>query len=68
MFNLQTVVSTYKINRRVVEFPMESTFTYLTRKCLRGGHLSVTGRDAVPAVRRQHSGCSILEQTSGWDS
>ncbi len=35
MFNLQMMVSTYNINRCVVDFPKESTFTHLNRKCLR---------------------------------
>ncbi len=36
LFYLQMMVSTYKIYRIVVEFHMESNFTHLTRKCLRG--------------------------------
>ncbi len=35
MFNLQMMVTTYKIYRSVVEFPIESRFTHLNRKCLR---------------------------------
>ncbi len=61
------IIAVFKITHGLLEFPMASTFANPTRKGLRGHAYKFHKQmlNAPSLIHLYHSGCPILEQTTG---